>query len=203
MRRVSDDDKRPIRSTFVGNLAVIISMFDSRNFAFQKVFSELSYNKKQMMSARHILAPFLCVAVFCCADEPSTIKSGQPVTITFYDSDGFDSQLSSAMRSGNGNISVNFVGSVSPNALPSRLGSWLAEVQESDGKVVVEKTGDNGGTRTRSIDMLGVIPGLLQAAYSYIHNRNLYGPASSYDASLLVVSESAQLQEITFRHREP
>jgi len=145
------------------------------------------------------------MSLYACAAEPPVVKGPSVETITFYDSGGFDNQLSAAMQASTTNVSVAFLGNVSINTLPGRISVWLAKVQDNEGKVVVADNGASGGggDQTRSIELAGVLPSLLQAAYGYIHDAHLYGPASNYDAIILVSHKSADVQNITFRRRQP
>jgi hypothetical protein len=121
--------------------------------------------------------------------------------LTFYDSDGFDRDLSASLRSKPENVRIKVLGTMSVNKIPPRLGAWLNEVRKGGGKVAVQPDKDQTAS-DRSFSLLGgVIDGML-ASISYIEQRNRYGPASYYDAHIYADTGSASITGVVFTAKE-
>jgi hypothetical protein len=69
-----------------------------------------------------------------CQTTPSTPPKA---TITFMDTTNFDREMSDSLSSKEKDVKVSFYNPVSPNEMPRRLEKWVAEVNNTGGKVTI------------------------------------------------------------------
>ena len=153
-----------------------------------------------MKSFRVLFYVLLLASAGCAADPPQTQGN-----LTFFDSDSFDSQLSTRLGGENAQVTVATMGPVTLNDMPKRLNAWLAAVTDRGGQVVVVNAGnaDPGSGRPR---FLGAIIATIGQAFvegmiSMVRERRLYGPAKAYDATLVIAPDSGQIQQVYFTRK--
>ncbi len=155
-----------------------------------------------MRSFRVTMYVLLLVCAGCTADTPPLQGQGG---LTFFDSDSFDSQLSTRLGGENAQVTVATMGPVTLNDMPKRLNAWLAAVSDRGGQVVVVNAG-NTDPGTGQPRFLGAIVATIGQAFvegmiALVRERRLYGPAKAYDATLVIAPDSGQIQQVHFTRK--
>ncbi len=120
-------------------------------------------------------------------------------TVTFLDTDAFDSDMANRMNEGYGTLEVRLLKSFSINQIPARLGSWLKAVTDNGGKMGVKADAEV------SAKFFGLDDALLAAAIpfvkDYVSKRLTYQAASRYNTALYFNPETEQVSRIVFTRK--
>ena len=117
--------------------------------------------------------------------------------IAFIDLKTFDKKLSKAMKTDQEKIEVDLISQFTTNEIPERLGKWFSVVDKYEGKVQVQSL----DPQTRGFPGIGLGVSLVVSAYKAIRGKILYGPAKSYDATLLYHPSNGVVEKIVFTRR--
>jgi hypothetical protein len=127
-------------------------------------------------------------------------------SITFIDTQKFDSELSSSLSSINKPVEVNFHNPITPNEIPPRLEKWLSMVDKSGGKVNVSSPVGEPAPKSPAL-ILGLFSGLWNAfkvLSADSSTRSMEDAVKSRDANIQL-ARNAQgtlyIQKITFNER--
>jgi len=126
----------------------------------------------------------------------------------YYDSATFDSRLSRTMICRADEVTLSLPSPESTGKIPERLDRWLAAVDESGGKVTVEKDpnktseyiakGFDGGIVVGAIfDLVDIA----KMAYQEMKDKKLYGPAEGYDATVYYEDGTGAITGVVFSKR--
>jgi hypothetical protein len=122
-----------------------------------------------MLNRLSIPVLFLSVLlVSCSSNEEAKTKGGgnydpvvataktAPSSVTFFDSEVFDLQLSRSIRSSHSQISVKPANEIAIDSIPPRLNAWLIAVQRRGGNVnlVAIREGKDGKKKEEFIQLL-------------------------------------------------
>lgn len=120
-------------------------------------------------------------------------------TVTFLDTDAFDSDVANRMNDGFGTLEVHLLKSFSINQIPPRLGSWLKAITDNGGKMGVK------ADAKVSAKFFGLDDVLLAAAIplvkDYVSKRLTYQAASRYNATLYFNPETEQVSRVVFTRK--
>jgi len=105
-----------------------------------------------------------------------TVSEGPPKdSITFIDTQKFDSELANSLANSKNPVDVEFYSPVTPNEIPPRLEKWMAVAEASGGKVTVTQPPNELAPKDPLL-LLGLITGLWEAI------KIVQGQYSSYSA---------------------
>ena len=126
----------------------------------------------------------LVIAAGCATtSNHDLVDPGQPVTVTFIDTERFDRNLTNLMQNGHREIRVEFLGQVSINEMPPRLQSWLSHIDKFGHGYKIEQSSDDFVTKSP-----GLALALILRAVPFIRHNYRGEVSKPYGASLRPVS---------------
>lgn len=119
-----------------------------------------------------ILIISLCFTLLACQ---SVSDSPPKDSLTFIDTQKFDSELANSLANSKNPVDVEFYSPVTPNEIPPRLEKWMAIAEASGGKVTVTQPPNELAPKDPLL-LLGLFTGLWEAI------KIIRGQYSSYAA---------------------
>lgn len=140
----------------------------------------------QALPRAFVFGALLVISACATAPEASQEPTGP---IEFVDIPGFDKRLSGFLAKPDETdpVEIKFIDHVSPNELPKRLQRWLAEVENSGGKIrVVQAPGEL--TPKDPLFLLSIVGGVLNGVkgLEYVREERIFKKAADYDADIQV-----------------
>lgn len=107
--------------------------------------------------------------------------------VTFIDLRGFDRDLAASLSATQPKVDVTFVEPVSPNALPERVQSWMASVEDGGGQVKVT-TPPSSVTAKSPLLLISAISTLWSAGSTAAEMAKtaMFRSARGYDAEIIL-----------------
>jgi hypothetical protein len=136
--------------------------------------------------------------------EQEASAGGQMVmerAVPFFDAKPFDQEVSTAMSTQVSTVTVPLLVPTTLHAIPPRLGTWLAVVQERGGQVTLLPDSEvplPPDAQTRGWIDDGVM--LLWKLIQGVREWQLYKPAEQYNATLYYRSRG-ELAKVVFTHK--
>lgn len=128
-----------------------------------------------------------------CATAPTVSLDAPPSpSLPFLDVSSFDRELAASLRAGIDKVEVGFYDPVSPNQLPARIEKWIAAVQQSGGKITVQRPAGEPAPKGPL-----VLASLIGAAFNSaktlaaIQQEQLFASAKGRDAVLVLERDQA------------
>lgn len=130
-------------------------------------------------------------------DLQSSSLNNHFVEVKYYDSEVFDYDFSSMLKSKTKKVKLILLSPVNMNSIPKRLDKWLASVNAQGGKIEVEIDPDfprSKGLITEAIDFIAM-------SYSSIKESLLYSSVENYDIKIFYIEGKGIITKILFTHQ--
>jgi hypothetical protein len=144
---------------------------------------------KPLATSLAVALVVLATSLGGCATGPtSKADAGPPKSeLQFVDMPGFDKSLTGSLGAALPKVDVGFYDRITPSALPDRLQTWLAAVEEGGGKVKVTPPKPVAGTRSPLL-IVSALTSLWSASKiaREMAAREQFKTAGAYDAEILL-----------------
>ncbi len=144
----------------------------------------------------------------CETPSPAAEAAGPPkAELPFVDFPGFDRNLATSLGAALPRVGVSFYDGVAPSALPERVQSWLAAVENGGGKVTIVPPPTAAGTRS-PLMLLSALSSLWSASKMAreMAIRDQFKTARTYNAELHLKLDSRSqtvVDKVVFVQRQP
>lgn len=147
------------------------------------------------------VAPAVATASRESPPPPAPVPIGP--TVTFFDNDVFDKQLSASLRRGTAAVVVTFEATPSVNDIPARLNKWLSAVEKYNGTVALQPDPDYPliAQRGAVFEVFSLMVDAFAALYKAIENKILFGPAKGYDSTVYYIKGTGAMTRVVFTRK--
>lgn len=141
------------------------------------------------------LAIGLLALLAACAGSQPPVAAQALAEVQFLDTGGFDRKLSSALASGQPEVTVVFPAAITLNSIPARLDKWFSKVEKFGGRVDIqaEPEPDRG--------IISEIFGLFIKVYDTIEEAVIYSPAKNYNVLIHYKSQTGLVTRVSFTRK--
>lgn len=141
------------------------------------------------------LAIGLLALLAACAGSQPPVAAQAQAEVQFLDTGGFDRKLSSALASGQPEVTVVFPAAITLNSIPARLDKWFSKVEKFGGRVDIqaEPEPDRG--------IISEIFGLFIKVYDTIEEAVIYSPAKNYNVLIHYKSQTGLVTRVSFTRK--